>query len=95
MDAPISTTLDDDAFGRLESLDAIRAIRAWLEDDYGYGEDRVLMQAIRRGAGVTLEDRAMWTVLSAAHAAGDSAASTLAELVALEAATAASSPRPR
>lgn len=87
MDALSQTAIDDDAFTRLEALDALGAVRAWLEDDYDWGEDRVLMQAIRRDTGITLGDHAMWTVLSRAYALDASPARTLANLVALDATT--------
>lgn len=93
MDATFATIIHDDAITRLAALDALGAVRAWLENDYGYGEDRVLMQAIRRGAGIAIGDHAMWTVLSRAHAGDVSPARTLAELVALDAVTRVRRPR--
>lgn len=72
----------DESFTRLESLDALGAIRAWLDDDYGYGEDGVLVQAIRRETGITLDDHAVWEVLSTAQADDATAATTLAVLLA-------------
>ena len=33
-----TTLLEQDSFARLASLDALGAVRAWLDDDYDYGE---------------------------------------------------------
>jgi hypothetical protein len=46
----------NDPFDRLESLDALGAIKAWLAGDVGYGEENVLMLAIRRDTGIDLSD---------------------------------------
>lgn len=83
------TSFDQESFNRLESLDALAAVRAWLEDDYGCGEDRVLVQAIRRETGITLDDRAIWEVLSEAQAIDATPARALAALLAAAGAGAA------
>jgi len=75
-----TTLLEQDSFARLASLDALGAVRAWLDDDYDYGEDRVLVQAIRRETGITLGDREIWEVLSEAQAADASPSTTLEHL---------------
>jgi hypothetical protein len=46
----------NDRFDRLESLDALGAIKAWLAGDVGYGEENALMLAIRRDTGIDLSD---------------------------------------
>jgi hypothetical protein len=76
------TSFEQESFNRLESLDALAAVRAWLEDDYGCGEDRVLVQAIRRETGIALDDRAIWEVLSEAQAIDATPSRALAALLA-------------
>jgi len=43
-------------YDRLEHLDAMSAIKAWLLGDYKRGEERVLILAIRRETGLELTD---------------------------------------
>jgi hypothetical protein len=45
-----------DPYDRLEHLDAMSAIKAWLLGDYKRGEERVLILAIRRETGLELTD---------------------------------------
>jgi hypothetical protein len=90
-----TTLLEQDAFARLASLDALGAIRAWLDDDYAYGEDRVLVQAIRRETGIALGDREIWQVLSAAQADDSSPSITLEHLLAADAGAGARGDKPR
>ena len=47
---------DNDPFDRLETLDALGAIKAWLAGDFGHGEENILMLAIRRGTDIDLSD---------------------------------------
>ena len=42
---------------RLQALDALGAITAWLAGDFGYGEENILMLAIRRDTDIDLSDR--------------------------------------
>jgi hypothetical protein len=46
----------EDPYDRLEHLDAMSAIKAWLLSDYKRGEERVLILAIRRETGLELTD---------------------------------------
>lgn len=74
-----------DPYDRLESLDAMAAIKAWLLGDYRRGEERVLILAIRRELGLELTDAEMRDVLI--EAANDNAAalSVFRRLLLLEA----------
>jgi hypothetical protein len=45
-----------DPYDRLEHLDAMSAIKAWLLGDYKRGEERVLILAVRRETGLELTD---------------------------------------
>jgi hypothetical protein len=47
---------ENEPLSRSETLDALGAIKAWLAGDFGYGEENVLMLAIRRDAGIDLSD---------------------------------------
>ena len=91
----LEAALQEEAFARLQSLDALGAIRAWLEDDYDYGEDRVLVQAIRRETGIALRDEAIWMLLSDAQATDASPSCTLADLLAANSADDSIVHRPR
>lgn len=77
----METSYEQESFNRLGSLDALGAVRAWLEDDYGCGEDRILVQAIRRETGISLGDRAIWEVLVEAYAADATPAEALEQLL--------------
>jgi hypothetical protein len=48
---------DNDPLDRLEALDALGAIKALLAGDFDYGEENILMLAIRRGTDIDLSDR--------------------------------------
>ena len=61
-----------DPYDRLESLDAMSAIKAWLLGDYRRGEERVLILTIRRELGLELTDAEICDLL--AEAANDNAA---------------------
>jgi len=52
-----------DPYDRLENLDAMSAIKAWLLGDYRRGEERVLILAIRRETGLELTDSEIRDVL--------------------------------
>ena len=52
-----------DPYDRLENLDAMSAIKAWLLGDYKRGEERVLILAIRRETGLELTDSEIRDVL--------------------------------
>ena len=52
-----------DPYDRLDHLDAMTAIKAWLLGDYRRGEERVLILAIRRETGLELTDREIRDVL--------------------------------
>jgi hypothetical protein len=52
-----------DPYDRLENLDAMSAIKAWLLGDYKRGEERVLILAIRRETGLELTDTEIRDVL--------------------------------
>jgi hypothetical protein len=62
----------NDPYDRLEHLDAMSAIRAWLLGDYRRGEERVLILAIRRETGLELTDAEIRDVMT--QAANDHAA---------------------
>ncbi|NCA11824.1 hypothetical protein EBR56_08460 [bacterium] len=76
-----------DPYDRLEDLDAMSAIKAWLLGDYRRGEERVLILAIRRETGLELTDAEIRDVL--VEAANDNAAamSVFERLLMLEAAS--------
>jgi len=46
----------NDPSDRLDNLDALAAIKAWLAGDFGYGEENILMLAIRRDTDIDLSD---------------------------------------
>ena len=52
-----------DPYDRLDHLDAMTAIKAWLLGDYKRGEERVLILAIRRETGLELTDGEIRDVL--------------------------------
>ena len=52
-----------DPYDRLDHLDAMTAIKAWLLGDYKRGEERVLILAIRRETGLELTEREIRDVL--------------------------------
>lgn len=52
-----------DPYDRLDRLDAMTAIKAWLLGDYKRGEERVVILAVRRETGLELTDREMRDVL--------------------------------
>ena len=52
-----------DPYDRLDHLDAMTAIKAWLLSDYKRGEERVLILAIRRETGLELTDGEIRDVL--------------------------------
>ena len=56
-------TTRTDPYDRLDHLDAMTAIKAWLLGDYKRGEERVLILAIRRETGLELTDREIRDVL--------------------------------
>jgi hypothetical protein len=41
---------------RLQALDALGAITAWLAGDFGYSEEHILIHAIRRDTDIDLSD---------------------------------------
>jgi hypothetical protein len=45
---------DNDPFDRLETLDALGAIKAWLAGDVGYSDENILILAIRRDTDIDL-----------------------------------------
>ena len=45
-----------DPYDRLENLDALGAIKAWLSGDCDYAEENILMLAIRRDTDIDLSD---------------------------------------
>jgi hypothetical protein len=47
---------NNDPSDRLETLDALGAIKAWLTGDFSYGEENILMLAIRRETDIDLSD---------------------------------------
>lgn len=71
-------------YDRLESLDAMSAIKAWLLGDYRRGEERVLILAIRRKTGLELTDAEIRDVLVEA-ANGNAAAMSVFRRLLLEA----------
>jgi hypothetical protein len=46
----------DDPCERLETLDALGAIKAWLAGDFCCGEEKLLILAIRRDTDIDLSD---------------------------------------
>ena len=73
-----------DPYDRLEDLDALAAIKAWLLGDYRRGEERVLILAIRRETGLELTDREIRDVLIEAVNYNTTAMSVLERLLMLE-----------
>jgi hypothetical protein len=74
-----------DPYDRLESLDAMSAIKAWLLGDYRRGEERVLILAIRRELGLELTDAEIRDVLVEAANGNVAAMSVFRQLLLLEA----------
>lgn len=50
-------------FERLETLDALGSIEAWLAGNFCYGEENVLMLAIRRSTDIDLSDSEIKEIL--------------------------------
>jgi hypothetical protein len=73
-----------DPYDRLEHLDAMSAIRAWLLGDYRRGEERVLILAIRRETGLELTDAEIRDVLTQAANDHIAALDVFERLLALE-----------
>lgn len=73
-----------DPYDRLEHLDAMSAIKAWLLGDYKRGEERVLILAIRRETGLDLTDGEIRDVLIQAVNDNASAMSVFERLLMLE-----------
>jgi hypothetical protein len=53
----------DDPRGRLETLDALGAIKAWLAGDFCCGEEKILMLVIRRDTDIDLSDSEIKEIL--------------------------------
>ena len=70
-----------DPYDRLDHLDAMTAIKAWLLGDYKRGEERVLILAIRRETGLELTDREIRDVLIEAVNNSTAAMSVLERLL--------------
>jgi hypothetical protein len=70
-----------DPYDRLDHLDAMTAIKAWLLGDYKRGEERVLILAIRRETGLELTDREIRDVLIEAVSNNTAAMSVLERLL--------------
>ena len=75
-----------DPYDRLEHLDAMSAIKAWLLGDYKRGEERVLILAIRRETGLELTDAEIRDVLVEAVNDNTTAMGVFERLLMLEAA---------
>lgn len=73
-----------DPYDRLEHLDAMSAIKAWLLGDYKRGEERVLILAIRRETGLELTDGEIRGVLIEAVNDNTSAMGAFERLLMLE-----------
>lgn len=73
-----------DPYDRLEHLDAMAAIKAWLLGDYRHGEERVLLLAIRRDTGLELTDAEMRDVLVEARNDAACSMTVLEKLLAME-----------
>jgi len=73
-----------DPYDRLEHLDAMSAIKAWLLGDYKRGEERVLILAIRRETGLELTDGEIRGVLLEAVNDNTPAMSVFERLLMLE-----------
>ena len=50
-------------FERLRALAPIDAVQAWLEGDFGIGDEAAMIAAIRKDARVTLSDDAIEDVI--------------------------------
>jgi hypothetical protein len=75
----------NDPYDRLEHLDAMSAIKAWLLGDYKRGEERVLILAIRRETGLDLTDDEIRDVMiEAANDNNTSAVGVFRRLLQLE-----------
>lgn len=70
-----------DPYDRLDHLDAMTAIKAWLLGDYRRGEERVLILAIRRETGLGLTDGEIRDVLIEAVNDNTTAMSVLERLL--------------
>ena len=74
----------NDPYDRLEHLDAMSAIKAWLLGDYKRGEERVLILAIRRETGLELTDAEIRDVMIEAINDNTNAMSVFEQLLMLE-----------
>ncbi len=50
---------DKERFEKLRALTPIDAVKAWLDGDFGNGEEPALIEAIRKDARITLSDDAI------------------------------------
>jgi len=78
------STITPDPYDRLEHLDSMAAIKAWLLGDYRRGEERVLLLAIRRDTGLELTDAEIRDVLAEARNNAACAMTALEKLLAME-----------
>jgi hypothetical protein len=50
------TPTNKERFARLQALPPVEAVRAWLEGDFGIGDEPAMIVAIRKDPRVTLSD---------------------------------------
>lgn len=66
---------------RLETLDALGAIKRWLAGDFGCGEEKLLMLAIRRDTHIDLSDSEIKEIFCEAMEDGRGPVHVLQELI--------------
>jgi len=71
----------NDPSDRLDNLDALAAIKAWLAGDFGYGEENILMLAIRRDTDINLSDSEIKEIFCEAIEDGREPIDILQELI--------------
>ncbi len=64
-------------FARLQSLSPVAAVQAWLDGDFGVGDEPALIGAIRKDARVSLSDDAITDIISEAMDDGSGAPACL------------------
>jgi hypothetical protein len=71
-------------FEKLRSLSSVAAVQAWLEGDFGIGDEPALLFAIRKDARITLSDDQITDVMSDAMDEAWDAPACLERLVGLK-----------
>jgi hypothetical protein len=65
---------DPERFEQLRTLSPLEAVRAWLEGDFGIGDEPALIEAIRKDRRVVLKEEALVSIICEAMDRGQDAA---------------------